>query len=316
MAEAGEGGLQNVAEPAASSSNGFIDLPTGKPLREDGASNLLRQTSAPIVLLAGAAKSGKTTLLASLHDSFQRNAFAGYFSAGSQTLIGFEERCFDSRVASGAEHPSTVRTRPAEGLLFYHMRLRKDDLKTPIKNVLIADMSGEHYSAALDSGAELRALTIIRRADHFVHLIDGGKLVSRDSRALIESTSMMLMRRCFQEQMFDTDAKVDILLTKWDIAIAHGGEEAANAVLGEQREAFNATFGNRLGRIRIMPIAARPSHKSPLAPAYGLSDLFRSWVDEAPRQLEPHVRLLTRTPINRGFDTFALHESPELFARN
>src|SRR5436190_1898103 len=194
-----------TAEPEAA--DVYVNLPSGKPLKEDGASNLLRAHAAPIILLAGAAKSGKTTLLASLHDSFQRRPFAGYFAAGSRTLIGFEERCFDSRAASAAEYPSTVRTRPAEGLLFYHMKLRDEDLKAPIKHLLVADMSGEHYSGALDSAPEMRALTIIRRADHFVHLMDGGKLVSKELRAHTHSNAMMLMRRCFEEEMFAKDAK-------------------------------------------------------------------------------------------------------------
>jgi len=227
MATSGEPNLQNVAEAAGEAADGLVNLPPGKPLREDGASDLLRANAAPIVLLAGAAKSGKTTLLASLHDSFQRRPFAGYFAAGSRTLMGFEERCFDSRAASGANEPTTLRTRPAEGLVFYHMKFRNEDLKTPIKHLLLADMSGEHYSGALDSASEMRALTIISRADHFVHLIDGGKLVSKELGALTRSNAMMLMRRCVEEGMFEQDAKVDILLTKWDIALSRCGEEKA-----------------------------------------------------------------------------------------
>jgi hypothetical protein len=79
--------------------------------------------------------------------------------------MGFEERCFDSRAASGANEPTTLRTRPAEGLVFYHMKFRNEDLKTPIKHLLLADMSGEHYSGALDSASEMRALTIFCSPD-------------------------------------------------------------------------------------------------------------------------------------------------------
>jgi hypothetical protein len=315
MATSEESDLQGPNAAARNAPEVFVNLPSGKVLRDDGASNLLRANATPIVVLAGAAKSGKTTLLASLHDSFQRRPFAGYLAAGSQTLMGFEERCFDSRAASGAESPSTLRTRPAEGVLFYHMKLRNEDLKTPIKHLLVADMSGEHYSGALDSGVEMRALTIIRRADHFVHLIDGGRLVSKELSAHTQSNSMMLMRRCFEEGMFEMDAKIDILLTKWDIALARCGEEKAANTLQLQRDAFNTRFGDRIARLRITPVAARPHYRSPLQPAYGLSDVFRCWVDEPPRKFTPQVRLLPFTTVTSVYDTFALREVPDLFER-
>jgi len=298
---------------APEASDVYVNLPSGKPLKEDGASNLLRAHAAPIILLAGAAKSGKTTLLASLHDSFQRKPFAGYLAAGSRTLMGFEERCFDSRAASGQDDPTTVRTRPAEGLLFYHLKLRNEDLKTAIQHVLLADMSGEHYSGALDLTTEIHELTIISRADHFVHLVDGGKLVSKEFSALTQSNAMMLMRRCFEEGMLENDAKVDILLTKWDIALRRCGEEKAQETLRKQLDAFNTAFGSRVARLRVTPVAARPHYKSTLQPAYGLGDLLRSWVDEPPRKTQPQPRLLRLAPPNNRFDAFALTEAPELF---
>jgi hypothetical protein len=313
MATSGDSNLHSIAEGAVNAADELVNLPSGKPLRENGASDVLRANLTPIVLLVGAAKSGKTTLLASFHDSFQRRPFAGYFAAGSRTLIGFEERCFDSRVASGAEYSTTVRTPPAEGLLFYHMKLRNEDLKSPIKHLLIADMSGEHYSGAMDFASEMRALTIIRRADHFVYLIDGGKLVSKELSVLTKDNAMMLIRRCFEEGMFAKDTKVDILLTKWDLALSRCGDEKAQEVLGLQRDAFNSILGGRIARLRVRPVAARPHYKSLLHPPYGLSDLFRSWVEEPPRNSQPQVKLLPLTTVSTEYDAFALREAPDLF---
>ena len=123
----------------------MVNLPTGKPLTAAEASPILRAAGgAPVIVLAGAAGSGKTTLLASLHDSFQRGPFANYLAAGSQTLVGFEERCFDSRFASGLDAPLTQRTTVEEGQLIYHLRLRDLDLRGPLRNLLLADMSGEY----------------------------------------------------------------------------------------------------------------------------------------------------------------------------
>lgn len=304
-----------AAEPTAAIDSVFVNLPLGKPLGEAEASDVLRGSGAPIVVLAGAVKSGKTTLLASLHDSFQRTPFAGYLGAGSRTLIGFEERCFDSRAASGGETPVTQRTKLEEGILFYHMKVRKEDLKCPIKELLLADMSGEHYEGALDSAAALRSLTIVRRADHFVHLVDGSKLASKESSAHTRTNALMLMRRCFEEEMLDPDAKVDILLTKWDLVLARSGEKKAEEILRSAREAFS-TFEKSVGRLRVTVIAARPHYKSALQPGYGLDNLVQCWIEEPPRKVTPHTRRLPLAKVRIPFDMFALREVPDLFVKD
>jgi len=306
---------QSGAEATATVGEVFVNLPLGKPLGELDASDVLRATDAPVVVLAGAPKSGKTTLLASLHDGFQRTPFAGYLAAGSRTVMGFEERCFDSRTASGRKTPVTQRTRVQEGIVFYHMKVRKQDLLSPIKQLLLADMSGEHYEGALDSATALRALTVIPRADHFVHLVDGGRLASKDWSGHTQANALMLMRRCFEEKMFDSDAKVDILLTKWDLVLARVGEEKAGELLRSQQEAFRG-FEKKLGRLRMMPIASRPHYKSALQPAYGLSGLLQSWMEETPRKSTPQARQLPLTTLQIPFDSFALREAPHLFERN
>jgi hypothetical protein len=304
-----------VAESVGAANTVFVNLPLGKPLQETGASEVLRACGAPIVVLAGAVKSGKTTLLASLHEGFQRTPFAGYLAAGSRTLIGFEQQCFDSRVASGGDAPVTQRTKLEEGILFYHMKVRKEDLKSPITQLLLADMSGEHYEGALDSATALRGLTIVRRADHFVHLVDGSKLASEGLSAHTQANALMLMRRCFEEKMLDPDAKVDILLTKWDLVLARAGEKKAEEILRSAREAFGA-FEKRVGRLRVAAIAARPHYRSALRPGHGLADLLQCWMEEPPRKLTPQTMALRLTALRIPFDMFALREAPDLFARN
>jgi len=305
----------SLSKPVQTAPNTHIELPTGKPFRETEVSAILRANVTPIVLLAGSAKCGKTTLLASLHDNFQRgSSFAGYLSAGSKTLFGFEERCFDSRLASGGENPTTQRTRPADGLLFYHLKLRDEDLKSPIRHLLVGDMSGELYAGAMDSGTEMRKQTIITRADHFVQLIDAGRLASSEFRGLTRTNALLLFRRCLEEQMFESDAKVDVLLTKWDVAIARcGTEEKAIGVLKETEDEITKLLTSRVGRLRIAPVASRPHFKSRLSPAYGLGAFLRSWVEEPPRKSAPRITKFPEVDSDRIFDRFAFGEFPEMF---
>lgn len=293
----------------------LVHLPLGKPLGDADASEVLRASAAPIVVLVGAPKCGKTTLLASLHDGFQRSPFAGYLAVGSRTIVGFEERCFDSRIASGRDKPVTGRTRHEDGILFYHLKLRNEDLRSPIKHLLLADMSGEHYDNALDSATALRGLTIFRRADQFVHLVDGSRLASKDWGPQARTNALMLMRRCLEEKMFDPDAKVDVLLTKWDLVLAGIGEDRSMEILQSQERAFRG-FEKSVGRLRVIPVASRPYFTSPLRPPYGLADLLRSWTEEPPRKSTPQDRKLPVAKSRTPFDEFALREAAHLYARN
>jgi len=306
---------QVAPENVPPTSPSLVELPTGKPYRPVEVAELLRANLTPIVLLAGSAKCGKTTLLASLHDNFERApSFAGYLSAGSRTLMGFAERCFDARAASGGDTPTTQRTIRAAGLLFYHLALRNEDLRTPIKHLLIADMSGEFYETAMNSAAEMRKQTIIRRADHFVHLIDGDRLTNDEFRSLTRANASLLFRRCFEEHMFEPDSKIDVLLTKWDIAIARCGTESkAQDVLKAVRDEITKQMEGKVARLRIEAIAARPHYRSKLRPAYGLIDFFRSWVEEPPRMSEPSVQRFPRVDVDGMFDRFAFRELPEMF---
>ena len=145
--------------------------------------------------------------------------------------------------------------------------------------------------------------------------MDGGKLASKDLSAHTQANALMLMRRCFEEKMLEPDAKVDILLTKWDLVLARSGEEKADEILRSQQEAFRG-FEKRVGRLRVIPIAARPHYKSPLQPAYGLGDLLQCWMEEPPRKSAPQARRLPLTTLRIPFDAFALREAPDLFARD
>jgi hypothetical protein len=292
----------------------MINLPTGKALNAEQATMILRNTGAPVVVLAGAVGSGKTTLVASLYDSFQRGSFAGYLAAGSDTLIAFEERCFDSRSASGAEVPSTLRTPIDEGHLFYHLRLRAADRLQGPRHLLIADMSGEYYERALDSASEARALEeIVCRADQFVHLIDAAKLASKEFRTNVRSNASMLMRRFFELRYLRDDARVDILLTKWDLVLASGGEGLCTEIHSSATDFFQQQCAGRVRRLRIRPIAARPHYLSAIGLAFGLSDLLQTWVEEIPRHLETQPRRLPVPVLHRPFDRFALCEAKELY---
>ena len=91
----------------------LLDLPHGKGLKASETAAITRRALTSVVLFAGTADCGKTTLLATLHLLFQRGPFAGYNFAGSDTLVGFEDRVSLARTASGRTTATRFSTAPA-----------------------------------------------------------------------------------------------------------------------------------------------------------------------------------------------------------
>jgi hypothetical protein len=291
--------------PLSTTDSKYVNLPRGKALSIADASHIVRSTGAPIVLLVGAAESGKTTLIASLHDCFQWSTFNNYHFAGSDTLIGFEERCFDSRKVSGAREPATIRTNKADGIQLYHLKLRSN-LKTPIRNLLLADLSGETYEEAVNSAQAMRELFIITRADHFVLLVDGEKLQTIETQAYTRTNILLLMRRCFEQNMLKANARVDVLLTKWDIVLKQTSQADANKLLSDFKGLVEKEWGAKLGRLNIQQIAARPHYSSNLPLCYGLDQVFSRWVEEPSIIMKPIQKQMPTPLLTRMFDRYRI----------
>ncbi len=165
----------------------FLELPSGKGLTLDAAKQFTRSHFAQLILFAGTANSGKTTLLASIYLLFQKGPLAGYLFAGSDTLVGFETRTYNARTASKRDSPTTPRTIVPEHL---HLAIRKANLSEPIMDLLLCDLSGEDFREAKDSSDACRQMQLIRRADIFVLLVDGEKLAAPESRRRAEKRSV------------------------------------------------------------------------------------------------------------------------------
>ncbi|HXJ37628.1 MAG TPA: hypothetical protein VNH18_00045 [Bryobacteraceae bacterium] len=284
-----------------------VTLPSGNPLDLAGASTVLRAVHTPVVLLAGAAKAGKTTLLASLYDAFQRGPFGGYLAAGSQTLVGFEERCFDARRSSRAVKPSTQRTKFQEGHLYYHLKLRPEDLGSQARHLFLLDMSGEWYERATDFTREANTLgAVFRRADHVVHLVNAARLASHKYRVHTQSNVSMLMRRLSQSGLLTSTMRIDVLLTKWDLILLAGGHQLAAETDELAQALFPAQYREKVKRLRITPVAARPDHRSSLEPEFGLKGLFRDWIEELPIKLQNLPAPSQLSDSQKPFDRFGV----------
>lgn len=281
--------------------SGWHSLPSGLQMDASSAAAIMKQARSRVVVLAGGTESGKTTLLASLFDCFHDGTFAGFRFAGSRTLVAFEQRCHLSRLASMADRPRTPRTVLGTSG-FLHLRLQSEGETGGTRDLLFWDFTGEVFQRARDSAAEARKLQVIRRADHFVLLVDGEQLVSPAARHKAASDARTLLRSLLDADVLLPHTNVQIVISKWDVIQSAGGDAPVHAFLEAFRAQIRSEFEGRIPKMDFHETAARPD--TPVLPfAYGLQRLTRAWVnDPAPLQLidsesvppGPHVREMDR----------------------
>lgn len=291
---------------------GSVDLLPGTALTAREAFRITSATRTQLLLIAGPVASGKTTLITSIFHCFQRGPFAHYLFAGSDTLLGFDERSHLARTTSGRTAAETGRTIPGTEHTFLHLKVCADDRSTPVKHLLIADLSGEHFDDAADSVDGCRRLSIIRRADHFILLVDGGKLVKHDQRQSAKSRTLMLLRCCLDAGQLDQRSLVDVLFSKWDI-VDNSENKLEDIAFIEQVEAsIKHQFTSRVGRLRFFRVAARPA-KGDFLLGHGLTAPFSSWVEDTPAEILPTNMALDEPKDISELDRYLKRVLPQLF---
>lgn len=232
------------------------------------------------VVIAGEADSGKTTLLASLSDRFQRGQFSGYRFAGSKTLLGFEQRCHLARLRSGGVTPDTDRTKPLEEHRVLHLTVRSIDRDSFVQDLLFTDISGETFRLAKDYVEDAQKLDFLHRADRFVLLVDGELLASPTRREEAYQGSVLILRRCIETGVLDKQSFVDVVFTKIDLIEAADEAYGTSDFLLRIEDRFKQRYEPSLGRLRFFSVDAR--HLSNRSPRNELASLFSLWVVETP----------------------------------
>lgn len=180
------------------------------------ADSIIFRNPTHLILLAGEPNCGKTTLIASLYDQFQKGSFQGYGFAGTRTIKAFEIRCHNLRVSSGSTKASMQRTETTE-IKYLHLAVRKVDLSEPIQHLLFADISGELFQLARDSDEEIKSLEFFPFVDHIFFMVDGDLLSSSDTRAVARQNIFNLIGRAKQSNLLEGHISVNMIISKWDL---------------------------------------------------------------------------------------------------
>lgn len=291
--------------PAAALAPKVIDVSPGKELDDSGAAKLQSARLVRLIVVAGPPGAGKTTLVTSLYELFQKKPVGKIAFAGSSTLPAFERRCHISRTASERSVPDTERT-PYGEVRYLHLRVGAEDLRHNPLDLLFTDVSGESFERARDSISECRQLGFLKMTDHFLLLMDCEKLIDRVKRWDAANDSMTLLQSCLDSGMLSNHCLVNVLWTKYDLVEA-AGDGTHDTFFQKIRDEFKKKFEARVGRLTFTKVAARPMGVDSLEFGYGIPELLKEWSNDSPRD-----RAMNLNPE----DTAGSRESEKFLARH
>lgn len=278
---------------------------SGEALTGMSSSEITHARGTSLIVIAGAVSSGKTTLLASIYECFLDGAFADYLFAGSKTLLGFEQRCHEARLASNRFQMTTERTKYVPEYNLLHLCVRDKLLKLPAQDLLFTDLSGELFKDIRNSADECKNHNVFKRADHFVLLLDGARLIDKLERDASVQDANLILKRFLECGTLTQYSLVELLITKADLVHRSIKEHAQHtAYIKNVINKFEQQFKGKFHKLYLAQVAARPdpavSHE--FQRSYGLADVFKMWVQESPSsrlQLPEHNSISIKREIDR-----------------
>jgi energy-coupling factor transporter ATP-binding protein EcfA2 len=258
-----------------------IALASGECLSVTEAGATLRARESKIFAIIGPTDSGKTSLIGSLYEMFQKQDAPEYSFAGSRTLIAFEQACHPARAVAKLIEPSTPTTPHSTnpyGVNFYHLALRTASGK--FVDLLMADRTGEDYRSATDDLTVCTEFVEIQRADTLTFLLNGELLLDDGNRHNVVAGAEMLIQSFIDAQIVDPRQRILFVLTKVDVV--HAASQArTERDFAEVVQHIQKLHGANFSEIAAIQTAASPK-KSNLPHGFGVSDVLRYWMTPAP----------------------------------
>lgn len=250
-------------------------LPSSGMLTIEDADALLRWRPASIVAIVGERNGGKTTLVAEIYERFLRGPFAQVLFTHSLSLLGFEQKTFQSRTESGAELPNTPRTSKQDGLRMFHLAVTGEvDLRRT--DLLISERAGEVYREIRDQPARAGELLEVKKAAAVALIIDGQRVLDSRRRAEVFASVRNVLRALADGGVIAPTAQVQLVTTKCDLLDSDEAAEARDA-LSEFEVRTSASYAGRFAAIEAFRTVARDP-RGVSEPARGIAPLLQSWL--------------------------------------
>jgi hypothetical protein len=232
-----------------------------------------------MIALLGVYDTGKTCYLLSLYLMACRARLPqGYIFAGSETLVGFEERAWRIREWSSGELPEQLADHTSvdghRQAGFLHLAVREASGLRRRHDFLLTDLPGEWTKTLIESSAGAQRFDFLSRADGIVLVVDGERL-SSSSRHVEISRTRLLITRLVSDIKIDKSTPFVILLSKCD-AIGMKSPDAAAEILAHAEQA---------GLRPKLILSASFSRNPKISSGAGVFDPLQLVIDAAPLRL-------------------------------
>jgi len=245
-----------------------------------------KKEKSTVILLAGLNNSGKTTLITSIYEYFQRGlSHYPYLFAGSKTFHELEQLCYLSRILSDGNNEVERTLIDQDGNEnFLHLRLRDKFRKKSSCNIFLSDLPGELFRNLKKDGTKLDNMKSCKIAHQILFLINGEDLLS--NRTETYTTNISILRtmidyidrkklQSYQRKQFY------LIISKWDLIQSLPVLQRNNIInyidrkIHDLKAVFKTDYHLELHTDRI---AARPS-KDELAVDQNIVNLLQTWID-------------------------------------
>ena len=224
-----------------------------KPLTEGDVSSTMKAFPSKVVSFVGHVGVGKTTLISSMYDVFNRKNELNVRFGRSLTMYAFEKLCHHARVTSNGDVVSTPRTTSADGVTFYNLSILDSSDKR--HEVYLADRSGESYAEILNDTSLVKQYSEIHRSDLICILIDSSSLGDKAKRHRYKRQVINLIKVLMSHLLPYRNYNFILLLTKYDLVEGKNDEKLCNAELNLICQKVEQEFPIKLNCIRL---SARP----------------------------------------------------------
>ncbi|MES2654586.1 MAG: hypothetical protein V4620_03300 [Bacteroidota bacterium] len=280
-----------------------INLYTGEELSTAETRLVTYRHKTTLILIVGEYDSGKTTFLATYLERFQQQPFEDFLFAGSTTLIGFERRCHLSRLSSNLNKPKTPKT-PSTEFSFLHLAVKqKSQLEKGIMHLLISDVSGERIKRARNSSSEMKQLSLLKRADYIIVMIDGEKLADKKLRYQVILEAQTFLKMALDVNVIGAESNVNVIISKWDKIHSDDSFNYQSLI----KTPFETRFAQLLNRLEFSEVASRPeADTDEIKDGFGLEPLLSKWCTEQKNTNNPIMFTKTSAGDLRYFNNYHL----------
>lgn len=233
-----------------------------------------------VIVLAGRQDVGKTTLIATLATLFQKSSsFAEYRFCRSKTLLGFEQRCFLSRIDSGNVKEDTERTPySTDGYKYLHLGVVEIQNRSSKIDLVIADIPGEEFKRIANSSEKAKNFHLSKRTDHFAFLANADLLSNEKERQNEKSFLKTLFQRFTDTGILDQRIKIQIVFTKWDLLLSKAHEDKHFKFVSSVEDEIRLAAKGFEDKVDFIKLASRSSTEAGLEAGWGFDKLLSLWV--------------------------------------